>query len=112
MVISGDDDLALGVILAGGSGVISVLGQAVPSTFSKMVNLGLAGRAKEAYTLHFELMDLTAAIFAENNPAGVKAVLEALGICSSRVRLPLVEATSQLKDEIKTCLDRLNVAVN
>ncbi|MBT8289058.1 MAG: 4-hydroxy-tetrahydrodipicolinate synthase [Flavobacteriaceae bacterium] len=112
LVISGDDDLALGVILAGGSGVISVLGQAVPSEFSQMVNYGLEGRSKEAYAFHFKLMDLTAAIFAENNPAGIKAVLEALGICSARVRLPLVEASSELKSEIKRCLQRLNQTVH
>ncbi|MGB3605737.1 MAG: 4-hydroxy-tetrahydrodipicolinate synthase [Psychroserpens sp.] len=107
LIISGDDDLVLGVVLAGGAGVISVLGQAVPKQFTKMINLGLEGRAKEAYKIHFELMDLTALIFSENNPAGIKAVLEALGLSKSTVRLPLVMATDALKENTKSALKTL-----
>jgi 4-hydroxy-tetrahydrodipicolinate synthase len=107
LIISGDDDLVLGVILAGGAGVISVLGQAVPKQFSKMINLGLEGRAKEAYEIHFKLMDLTSLIFSENNPAGIKAVLHALDLSKSTVRLPLVEATKELKQNIKQALKKL-----
>ncbi|MBO3117352.1 4-hydroxy-tetrahydrodipicolinate synthase [Winogradskyella sp. DF17] len=99
-IISGDDDLALGVALAGSSGVISVIGQALPKEFSEMIRLGIAGKPKEAYKLHFRLMPMTALIFAENNPAGVKALLNGLGIAQSFVRLPLVEATDALKNEI------------
>jgi 4-hydroxy-tetrahydrodipicolinate synthase len=106
-VISGDDDLALGVILAGGSGVISVLGQAVPGDFSKMVQLGLEGKAKEAYEIHYKLMELTGLIFAENNPAGIKGVLEALDLCHATVRLPLVEASDGLKLKIRKALGDL-----
>lgn len=104
LVISGDDDLALGVVLAGGAGVISVLGQAVPKEFTTMINLGLEGKAKEAYALHFKLMDLTSLIFAENNPAGIKAVFQALKMCNANVRLPLVEATNELKQQIAEAL--------
>lgn len=100
MIISGDDDLALGVVLAGGSGVISVIGQAFPKEFSQMIRLGLQGKAKEAYALHFKLMDVIGLIFSENNPAGIKAVLEQLNLCSDKVRLPLVEATETLKEKI------------
>jgi len=107
LVISGDDDLVLGVVLAGGAGVISVLGQAIPKQFSKMINLGLQGKAKEAYQIHFDLMDLTALIFSENNPAGIKAVLEALKLSKSAVRLPLVEATDALKQNIKVALQNI-----
>jgi 4-hydroxy-tetrahydrodipicolinate synthase len=102
LVISGDDDLALGVTLAGGSGVISVIGQAFPEEFSKMIRLGLQGKAKESYDLHFRLMEITGLIFAENNPAGIKAVLEALKLCNDTVRLPLIPATQALKDKIKS----------
>ena len=105
LIISGDDDLVLGVVLAGGAGVISVIGQALPKAFSDMINLGLQGKAKEAYDLHFKLMDITSLIFSENNPAGIKAVLEAQGMAKSHVRLPLVEATSQLKQNIKKALN-------
>ncbi len=107
LVLSGDDDLALGVALAGGSGVISVIGQALPKEFSEMIRLGIAGKAKEAYKTHFDLMPITRLIFSENNPAGIKAVLEALNISESHVRLPLVEATDQLKNDIKSALKDL-----
>lgn len=100
MIISGDDDLALNVTLSGGSGVISVIGQAFPDTFSKMIQLGLDGKSEEAYELHYKLMALTSLIFEENNPAGIKAVLEALKLCDATVRLPLVEATQPLKQKI------------
>ena len=100
MIISGDDDLVLGVVLAGGSGVISVIGQAFPKEFSKMIRLGLEGKSKEAYSLHFRLMGAINLIFSENNPAGIKAVLEAKGLCQDTVRLPLVPATANLKGKI------------
>ena len=102
LVISGDDDLALGVVLAGGAGVISVLGQAFPKDFSRMIQLGLDGNAKEAYSLHFNFMDITSMIFEENNPAGIKAVFNGLGLCNDIVRLPLVRASDDLKSRIKT----------
>ncbi|WP_178985731.1 4-hydroxy-tetrahydrodipicolinate synthase [Winogradskyella helgolandensis] len=102
LVLSGDDDLALGVALAGGSGVISVIGQALPKEFSEMMRLGIAGKAKEAYDIHFKLMPITGLIFSENNPSGIKAVLSALNISKPHVRLPLVEATDQLKETIKS----------
>ena len=101
LIISGDDDLALGVVLAGGAGVISVLGQAFPKDFSNMIRLGLEGKPKEAYKLHFKLMDVTALIFEENNPAGIKAVFETLNLAQDTVRLPLVVASDLLKEKIK-----------
>ncbi len=108
MVISGDDDLALGVVLAGGAGVISVIGQALPKQFCNMIQLGLQGKATEAYNIHYKLMDITGYIFEENNPAGIKAVFEALGMCQDRVRLPLVPASDALKSKIKTTLDSID----
>jgi 4-hydroxy-tetrahydrodipicolinate synthase len=104
LVISGDDDLALGVVLAGGSGVISVLGQAFPKNFAKMIQLGLEGNAKESYKMHFKLMELTSLIFAENNPAGIKAVMQALNLCQDTVRLPLVKASDALKEKINRAI--------
>ena len=74
LIISGDDDLALGVVLAGGSGVISVIGQAFPKEFSTMINHGLQGNNKEGYDIHFKLMNVVDSIFEENNPAGIKTV--------------------------------------
>ncbi|GGG42960.1 4-hydroxy-tetrahydrodipicolinate synthase [Bizionia arctica] len=104
LIISGDDDLALSVILAGGAGVISVLGQAFPEKFSKMIHLGLEGNAKEAYKLHYQFLDVISLIFSENNPAGIKAVLERLDLCADTVRLPLVVASDSLKNKIENFL--------
>ncbi|HEY5689621.1 MAG TPA: 4-hydroxy-tetrahydrodipicolinate synthase [Yeosuana sp.] len=101
LVISGDDDLALGVVLAGGAGVISVIGQAFPKQFSEMIRLGLNGDAKKAYAIHYKMMDVIGYIFEENNPAGIKAVFEVLDLCRDSVRLPLVPASNHLKDKIR-----------
>jgi 4-hydroxy-tetrahydrodipicolinate synthase len=100
LIISGDDDLALGVSLAGGSGVISVIGQAFPKEFSTMINYGLQGNNKAGYDIHFKMMPVIDYIFEENNPSGIKAVLQELGICKNKVRLPLVEATENLSKKI------------
>ena len=108
MIISGDDDLALGIVLAGGAGVISVIGQAFPKEFSDMIRLGLQGDAKKAYHIHFKLMDVIGYIFEENNPAGIKAVFEALNLCKDTVRLPLVPASNPLKEKIKDFINQFN----
>ncbi len=107
LVISGDDDLALSVVLAGGAGVISVIGQALPKEFSKMIRLGLEGKVKEAYNIHYKIMAIIDYIFEENNPAGIKAVFQALNLCSDAVRLPLVPASNELKAKINSFLERL-----
>ncbi|CAA0159717.1 4-hydroxy-tetrahydrodipicolinate synthase [Tenacibaculum maritimum] len=107
LVISGDDDLALGVVLAGGAGVISVIGQGFPKEFSKMIQLGLEGKNKEAYRIHYKLMDIIDYIFEENNPAGIKAVLDQIGIVSKEVRLPLVKVSAGLERKIKEYVSSL-----
>jgi 4-hydroxy-tetrahydrodipicolinate synthase len=101
LIISGDDDLALGIMLAGGSGVISVIGQAYPKEFSTLINHGLEGRNKEGYAIHFKMMAILDYIFEENNPAGIKTVLQELGICRNEVRLPLVKASEGLHEKIR-----------
>ncbi|EKF55381.1 dihydrodipicolinate synthase [Galbibacter marinus] len=100
LVISGDDMLTLPMVLAGGSGVISVIGQGLPKEFSAMVRYGLRGDLDQANHLHFQLMDIIELIFEQGNPAGIKAVFEYLELCSDVVRLPLVEATADLKQRI------------
>ncbi|MCH3882543.1 MULTISPECIES: 4-hydroxy-tetrahydrodipicolinate synthase [Tenacibaculum] len=107
LIISGDDDLALGTTLAGGSGVISVIGQALPKEFSTMINFGLAGNNVEGYKIHYKLMDLINGIFEENNPAGIKSVLHKLNICSDEVRLPLVKASSESQKKLAQFIDNL-----
>jgi len=100
LVISGDDDLVLGVTLAGGSGVISVIGQAFPKEFSQMIQLGLDSEVKASRNLESRLMPIINLIFEENNPAGIKAVLKNKGYCNGLVRLPLVSATTVLQSKI------------
>ncbi|MCR9262817.1 MAG: 4-hydroxy-tetrahydrodipicolinate synthase [Flavobacteriaceae bacterium] len=110
MVISGDDFTALPTVLAGGAGVISVLGQGLPGQFSKMINLGLEESVDEAYQIHHSLLPLMQLIFEEGNPAGIKSVFESLGLCGSTVRLPLVDATASLKTRIGTFLRAMDTA--
>ena len=107
MVISGDDDLVCDVVLSGGSGVISVIGQALPALFSNMIHKGISGDEQAAKAFEKSAMPLIGLIFEENNPAGIKAVLEQLGLCNDTVRLPLVSATEGLKLKIKNALAEL-----
>jgi 4-hydroxy-tetrahydrodipicolinate synthase len=102
LVISGDDDLVLGVTLAGGSGVISVIGQAFPKEFSQMIQWGIDGNSKDARAMEARLMPVINMIFEENNPAGIKAVLKKMNYCEDSVRLPLVAATEKLQSKIAT----------
>lgn len=101
LIISGDDMLTLPMILAGGSGVISVIGQGLPKEFSKMVQLALEGNHIEAYGIQYELMDAIDMIFEEGNPAGIKAVLEIKELSEAAIRLPLIEASDNLKSKLK-----------
>ena len=106
LVISGEDKLALSFVLAGGAGVISVIGQALPKAFSQMIRLGLKGDCKESFDLFYKLSESIDLIFAEGNPSGVKSMLDALGISSSEVRLPLVSATAELRQKINTFVNQ------
>ncbi len=101
LVISGDDMITLPMVLAGGAGVISVIGEGFPKEFSEMVRLGLDRKVDEAYELHYKLAPAIDMIFAEGNPAGIKAVFETLKICQGTVRLPLVQASTVLKQQIQ-----------
>lgn len=101
LVISGDDMITLPMVLAGGTGVISVIGQGFPKQFSDMVNLGLDGNNSEAYKIHYQLMPIIDHIFAEGNPAGIKAVFKSLGICGDTLRLPLVGVSDGLRSKIE-----------
>lgn len=101
LVISGDDMITLPMILAGGSGVISVLGEGFPKEFSEMVQLALSGNQEAAYQIHYNLMDAIDMIFEEGNPAGIKAVFEIRGLSEALVRLPLIEASAELKARLE-----------
>lgn len=101
LVISGDDTLTLPIIASGGDGVISVTANSFPEDFSEMVRLALKGKMKGARELHYKLFDIMKWHFADGNPGGVKASLNALGICKERVRLPLVPVNEDVRKKIR-----------
>ena len=105
VVLSGDDGLTLPMIHMGAEGVISVIGQSHPKEYSDMVSFGLSGNQEIANQLHNKLYDFYVPLYAEGNPVGVKACLELLGICKSQVRLPLVEASDAIKNELKSLMN-------
>lgn len=96
LVISGDDMITLPMVLAGGAGVISVIGEGFPKEFSEMVRLGLQRKVDEAYKLHYLLADSIDMIFEQGNPAGIKEVFNSLGLSENAVRLPLVNVNEDL----------------
>lgn len=108
LLISGDDPITLPMIAVGASGLISVVGNALPSAVSAYVRLCLQGEFKLAQETHFSLVELTRLMFAEGNPAGVKAALKQLNICGDQVRLPLVPASSGLDALICAELEKLS----
>ncbi|MAY23038.1 MAG: 4-hydroxy-tetrahydrodipicolinate synthase [Flavobacteriaceae bacterium] len=105
LVISGDDMIALPMVLAGGAGVISVIGEGFPKQFSTMIRLGLEGKVTEAYKIHYAIAPAIDYIFAEGNPAGIKAVFHKLGICEDTLRLPLVNVSEELQAKIDAFID-------
>jgi 4-hydroxy-tetrahydrodipicolinate synthase len=104
LVISGDDMIANAMTLAGGAGVISVIGQAMASGFSDMIRYALNGDVDESYELHYKMASVIDMIFEQGNPAGIKALLQHLELCSDEVRLPLVKADADLQNRLKTFL--------
>ncbi len=100
MVISGDDNLTLPIIAAGGDGVISVVANAFPKAYSEMVRLSLKHKFDKAQKLHYSLLDITDQLFADGNPGGIKYALSALKICQPYVRLPLCEPNEKVKQQL------------
>jgi len=111
LVISGDDMVTLPMILAGGAGVISVIGEGFPKQFSDMVRLGLERKVEEAYELHYQIADAIDMIFEQGNPAGIKEVHRALGLSENTVRLPLVSVNQDLSDRITGFTKNITAAV-
>ena len=100
LVISGDDMVTLPMVLAGGSGVISVIGEGFPKEFSEMVRLGLNKKVEEAYKLHYKIADAIDMIFEQGNPAGIKEVFKHLGLSENTMRLPLVNVDENLSGRL------------
>jgi len=107
-VISGDDMTALATVLAGGSGVISVIAQGFPKEFSEMIRLGLNRKVDEAFKSQYLLFDCIDMIFEQGNPAGIKQVFQALGIAENTVRLPLVTVNESLQQRIAEFVKRID----
>lgn len=100
LVISGDDNLTLGVIAYGGVGVISVVANAYPKDYSDMVRAALKCDMEKAQKLHYRLVDITDALFADGNPGGIKHALSRMKITEPYVRLPLCEPSDAVKEKL------------
>lgn len=108
-VISGDDGITYPLLTLGAVGVISVIGNAFPYEFSKMVRLALNGDYQHALLIHHQFTELIKLLFVEGNPAGVKSMLAAMGFIENRLRLPLVPTTITTYEKIRRVLDQLDV---
>ena len=106
-VISGEDVLNFPIIACGGIGVISVLANTLPKLTADVVNLSLNSDNKKARDLHYSSINFTNLLFAEGNPAGVKAALKIQGICDDEVRMPLMKASEKLFNELQQELKTL-----
>jgi len=107
MVISGDDAITFPLITLGAVGVISVIGNAFPREFSRMVRLALQGDYKSSRQIHHRFTELIQLIFAEGNPAGVKSMLAVMGFIENKLRLPLVPNTIKTYEKIRLVLNQL-----
>jgi len=103
-VVSGDDALALPQIACGMEGVISVAANSFPKAFSEMVRLSLKSDFKNAKALNDKLIEAYEIMFAENNPAGVKAFMAEMGLLGNYFRLPVTPLSGPLHAKVKACL--------
>lgn len=108
-VISGDDGITFPLITLGAVGVISVIGNAFPREFSRMVRLALAGDYANARTIHHSFTELFDLLFVDGNPAGVKSMLNAMGYIENKLRLPLVPTRITTFEKIRAVLNHLNI---
>ncbi len=109
MVISGDDGITFPLITLGAVGVISVIGNAFPREFSRMVRLALNGDYASALTIHHRFTELFSLLFVDGNPAGVKCLLHAMGYIENQLRLPLVPTRITTYEKIRDVLQKLNI---
>ncbi len=106
-VISGDDGITFPLITLGAVGVISVIGNALPHEFSRMVRLALKGEYASALTIHHKFTELFKLLFVDGNPAGVKAMLSEMGMIENQLRLPLVPTRLTTMREISAIVREL-----
>lgn len=108
-VISGDDGITFPLITLGAVGVISVIGNALPAEFSRMVRLALKGDYDSARAIHHKFAELFKLLFVDGNPAGVKAMLHAMGMIENQLRLPLVPTRLTTMEKITSILKELDI---
>lgn len=108
-VISGDDGITFPLITLGAVGVISVIGNALPQEFGRMVRLALHGEYDAARHIHHRFTELFRLLFVDGNPAGVKAMLNSMGLIENELRLPLVPARITTMGEISAIVKELNI---
>ena len=108
-VISGDDGITFPLITLGAVGIISVIGNAFPKEFGRMVRLTLAGDYDNARNIHHQFLDLFDLLFVDGNPAGIKCLLNAMGYIENKLRLPLVPTRLTTYEKIRQVLDQLGV---
>lgn len=106
-VISGDDALTFPMIACGAVGVISVIGNALPKEFSRMIRLEFNGEFAAAQKIHHKFTELYSLLFVDGNPAGVKALLSEMGMIKNQLRLPLVPTRVETKQQISAILKSL-----
>lgn len=106
LVVSGDDHLTLPLIACGMDGVISVAANCFPRVFSDMVRFCLQGDFASARPLHYQCLEGNDLLFAENNPAGVKAFLYESGLIENVLRLPVVPLSAALHEQVKACIKK------
>ena len=111
-VISGDDAITYPLMTLGATGVISVIGNAFPLEFRRMVRLCLEGRYHDALPIHFRFTELFNLLFVDGNPAGVKCALNALGLCENELRLPLVPTRMSTNEKIHRLIASLKAGDN
>lgn len=107
LVISGNDMEALPVIASGGAGLISVLANAYPAEWSEMVNQALKSNYKAAREIHYKYLEMIELLFSDGNPAGVKAIMNSLGLCQNILRLPLVPVNRSIASHIAKAMDQI-----
>lgn len=108
-VISGDDALTFPMIACGAVGVISVIGNALPREFSRMIRLEFRGEYDAARRIHHRFTDLFSLLFVDGNPAGVKAMLSEMGFINNVLRLPLVPSRISTRQRMADILRELNI---
>ncbi len=106
-VISGDDALTYPLMTLGAEGVISVVGNAFPKEYGRMVRLCLEGRYHDALPIHYGFSKLYDELFVEGNPAGVKCLLHEMGLIDNVLRLPLVPTRIETSQELRKLLNEL-----